>query len=219
MIKGVLLDIDGTLVLSNDAHARSWVAAFAHFDYEIAYYKVRRLIGMGGDKLMPQLVPGLESESENGQQISNYRSKIFLDKYALKLKPAPGSRALIKRLQKDGLKLMIASSAKDKELKSLLQAAHVDDLLREATTSDDVDNSKPDPDIVHAALTKIGLPPQQVLMLGDTPYDLEAVSKAGLALIALRCGGWNDKDLAGALAMYNDPADLLDHYETSPLTE
>lgn len=217
MIQGVLLDIDGTLVLSNDAHTRSWVEAFAKFGYEIAYDDVRRLIGMGADKLFPRLVPSLRSDSERGKRISDYRSKLFLDEYAPKLWPAPGSRALVKRLQADGLKLMIASSAKEQELQSLLKAAQVDDLLQKATTSDDAENSKPDPNIVHAALDKIGLPSEEVVMLGDTPYDLEAASRAGVGLVAVRCGGWKDEDLAGASAIYNNPADILNHYQASPL--
>lgn len=209
MIKGVLLDVDGTLVLSNDAHAQSWVEAFAHFGYEVTFAKVRSLIGMGGDKLIPTLVSQLSSETGVGKEISEVRSQLFLQEYASKLKPAPGSRDLVQKMLRGGLKLMVASSAKEKELDKLLKAAGVDDLLREATTSDDADNSKPDPDIVHAALTKIGLPPEQVIMIGDTPYDIEAAGKAGVRVVAVRCGGWSDKDLEGAVAIYDDPADIM----------
>lgn len=211
--KGVLLDVDGTLVLSNDAHARSWVEAFARFGYEIRYRDVRKFIGMGGDKLIPKLVPSLNSESGTGKDISEFRSELFLQKYGPKLKSAPGSRKLVERMLGAGIRLMVASSASAKTLEALLEAAQVNDLLNKATTSDDADKSKPDPDIVHAALEKIGLPPDQVVMIGDTPYDIEAAGTAGVRLIAVRCGGWKDEDLAGATAIYDDPADVLDNYE------
>lgn len=215
MIKGVLLDVDGTLVLSNDAHAHAWVEALECFGHNIAYGDVRWLVGMGGDKVLPRLVPGLESESEQGKRISQYRTKIFLGKYVPKLKPTPGSRALVEKLKTSGFKLMIASSANKEELGDLLHAAKVDDLLKKATTSTDADSSKPDPDIVHAALKKIGLPAGQVLMIGDTPYDIEAAGKAGVRMVAVRSGGWKDKDLEGAIAIYDHPADIVEHYETS----
>lgn len=215
MIKGVLLDVDGTLVLSNDAHAEAWVKAFTHYGYEIAYDDVRWLVGMGGDKIIPKLVPELDSESGTGKALTAFRTKLFQEQYAPRLQAAPGSRALVEKLRDSGLKLMIASSAKAEELENLLKAAEVDNLLTEATTSGDADNSKPDPDIVHVALDKLGLPSEQVIMIGDTPYDIEAAGRAGVGLIAVRCGGWQDKDLEGAVAIYDYPADLVDKYDTS----
>ena len=216
-MKGILLDIDGTLVMSNDAHAEAWVRAFEHFGFKAAFNAVRPLIGMGGDKLMPEIVPELKSDTDKAAEISKYRSRLFLDEYAAKLVPAPGSRALVQKLKSQGFKLLVATSAKAEELNVLLKAAEVNDLLQQATTSDDADNSKPDPDIVHAALEKIGLPPTEVIMIGDTPYDIEAAGRAGVQLIALRCGGWEDKDLTGALAIYDSPADLLINLARSPI--
>lgn len=216
MVRGALLDIDGTLVLSNDAHTHAWVQAFTHHGYHVRFSQVRPLIGMGGDKLMPQLVPQLDSESGTGKEISEYRSKLFLEKYAPELEPAPGSRQLVMRLRASGLKLVVATSAKEHELGALLKAAGVDDLLHEMTTSSDVEQSKPDPDIVHAALTKISLPPSETIMLGDTPYDIVAANQAGVGIVSVRCGGWQDDDLGGSLAIYDNPADLLAHYEASP---
>ncbi len=219
MIKGVLLDVDGTLVLSNDAHAESWAKAFKKFGYDIEFRAVRSLIGMGSDKLLPKLVPGLDYNSNKAQKMREFRSQLFLEEYAPSLKPTPGSRELILRLKENKLKLIVASSASQNELSTLLKAAKVDDLLTEATTSDQADESKPDPDIIHAALTKLGLLPEQTVMLGDTPYDIEAAGRAGVQLIAVRCGGWKDEDLTGAIAIYDDPADIATHYDTSPFTK
>lgn len=216
MIKGVLLDIDGTLVLSNDAHAHSWVEALAVFGHQVTFENVWCLIGMGGDKLLPKLVPGLASDSDEGKKISSLREDLFLEKYASHLKPTPGSRDLVSRFKDEGLKLVIASSASQATLQTLLRAAQVEDLLQQATTSDEVDNSKPDPDIVHAALNKVGLDPKEVLMIGDTPYDIESAGKAGVRLVAVLSGGWEDHDLKDAVAVYKDPADILANYNTSP---
>ena len=171
---------------------------------------------MGGDKLIPLLVPDLDAEHGTGKEISDYRSNLFLDKYADQLRPAPGSRALIQRLQDAGLELAVASSSKQRELSSLLEAAQVADLLDKATTSDDAESSKPDPDIVRAALDKIHLPAKEVLMIGDTPYDIEAAHRTDVGIIAVRCGGWEDTALSGALTVYDDPQDIVNNFESLP---
>ncbi|MGZ3602000.1 MAG: HAD family hydrolase [Ktedonobacterales bacterium] len=217
-IEGVILDVDGTLVLSNDAHAHAWVEAFAEYGYDIPFERVRPLIGMGGDKLVPALVPDLSISAGVGKQIAERRKQIFLTRYAPTLRPAPGARALVERMRGDGLRLVVGSSAQRDELAVLLRSAQVDDLLDERVTASDVKESKPAPDVVAVALEKISLSPERVIMLGDTPYDIESASKIGVRTVALRCGGFNDSQLAGAIAIYDDPADLLAHYDTSPLS-
>lgn len=215
--KGVLLDVDGTLVLSNDAHAQSWVEAFAAYGYNFAFGQLRPLIGMGGDKIIPMLVPDLEGEVGVGKEISERRKTLVLEKFVSQLKAAKGARKLVKKIQESGFKIAVASSATEQELTALLKAANVEDLIQIATTSSESENSKPDSDIVEAALKKIDLPPNDTVMLGDTPYDIEAGHKAGVGVIAVRCGGFSDTDLQGAIAIYDDPADLLQHYDESPL--
>jgi phosphoglycolate phosphatase-like HAD superfamily hydrolase len=112
--------------------------------------------------------------------------------------------------------LAVASSSKKDELKDLLRVCGADEVIEARTSSDDAENSKPDPDILHAALGQLDLPAGQVIMLGDTPYDVESATRAGVAVVALRCGGWRDADLTGALAVYDSPEDLLAHYASSP---
>ncbi|WAL61372.1 HAD family hydrolase [Thermocoleostomius sinensis] len=218
-LQGVILDIDGTLVLSNDIHAQAWVEAFAAFSYDIAFEQVRPLMGMGGDHVIPLLVPDLNDEDGDGKAIADRRKALILNELGQKIVSANGSRDLVLKLQAEELKLTIASSAKPEELDLLLKAAQVDDLLHEATTSADADESKPAPGIIEAALQKSKFDPNQVVMLGDTPYDIEAAGKAGVRMIAMRCGGFSDDELAGAIAIYNDPADLLQHYDQSPLAQ
>lgn len=214
---GVILDVDGTLVLSNDAHAQAWVDAFGEFGYEVQFERVRPLIGMGGDQVIPRLVPGLTDSEGDGKAISKKRKELIINLYGPRLLPTNGARQLILHLQQAGLRLIIASSATSEELQVLLKSAQVDDLLKEATTSSDAEASKPAPDIVEAALSKLKMEPKQVLMVGDTPYDIESANGAGVGVIALRCGGFDDAALAAAKATYDDPADLLAHYADSPL--
>ena len=131
------------------------------------------------------------------------------------MKPLDGARALVQRIRNDGLAPVIATSAQRDELHVLLKAAEVADLMEEEATSGDAENSKPDPDIVEAAVKKSGLNPGELIMIGDTPYDVEAALRANVPIIAFRSGGWLDSKLAGANAIYDGPADLLANYETS----
>nr|WP_303652532.1 HAD family hydrolase [Paludisphaera mucosa] len=214
--QGVLLDVDGTLVDSNDAHADAWVHAFREHGFDISFDAVRDRIGKGGDKMVIELV-ALDEEDPTAKAIREARSKRFLEELAPKLRGFRQARKLIQRMKDDGLAVAVASSAESKELDTLLAIAEVDDLIDDQTSSDDAENSKPDPDIVIAALQGIDLTAPQVVMLGDTPYDVEAATKAGVAVIAVRSGGWADEDLRGAIAVYDDVADLLAHYDDSPL--
>ncbi len=218
-LQAVILDVDGTLVLSNDAHAKAWVEAFAEFGYDVSFEQVRPLIGMGGDQVVPKLVSELSGDEGEGKAIADRRKELIINKYAPNLPPANGSRQLLLKMLDEGLRLIIASSATSEELSLLLKAAQVDDLLDQATTSSDAESSKPAPDIVEAALKKLNMQPDEVVMLGDTPYDIQSASGAGVGVIAVRCGGFDDADLKEAIAIYNDPADILANYENSPLAK
>ncbi|MDF5709481.1 MAG: HAD family hydrolase [Nostoc sp. S4] len=216
-LEGVILDIDGTLVISNDTHTNTWVEAFAAYDFEVPFEKIRPFMGMGGDQLIPKVVPELNGEEGKGKAIADLRKQLLFDKYIPQITAAKGSRELILKMQKSGLHLVVASSASSEELEIMLKIAQVDDLLTETTTSDDAEASKPAPDIVQAALKKGQMTPDKVVMLGDSPYDIESAGKAGVGVIGLRCGGFSDEQLSGTLAIYDDPQDLLRHYDSSPL--
>jgi HAD superfamily hydrolase (TIGR01509 family) len=213
--KAVILDVDGTLIDSNAAHAAAWVDAVAEFGHRVDFDHVRRLIGMGGDKVLPRIT-GVEKETEEGRRMSERRGEIFREKYLPSLKPFPAARALLERMKADGLSLVVASSASKEDLGALLDRAGVHDLIEEKTSSSDAEESKPDPDIVRAALKSAGVSPREAVMLGDTPYDVESAGRACVACVALRCGGWDADALAGAVAIYDGPADLLRRYDDSP---
>ena len=212
----VLFDIDGTLVDSNDAHAAAWVQAFADFGVTVDPAKVRRCIGMGGDKLMPA-VSGIEEDSSIGKMIAERRGRVFKQQFLPTLAPFDGARALVAAVKARGLAAVAASSASQGDLRALLAVAGVDQLMDDATSSDDAEESKPEPDIIEAALKKAKAKPAEAIMIGDTPYDVEAALRAGVRVIGFRCGGWTDEDLKGAIAVYGGPGDLLTRLGSVPL--
>jgi HAD superfamily hydrolase (TIGR01509 family) len=216
-LRAAILDIDGTLIDTNDAHAHAWVDVCQEFGRPIAFGQVRPLIGMGGDKVLPQLT-GLSEESDEGKRIKERRGEIFRERYLASCRPFPQARELLERMRGEGLALVVATSASKDDMAALLKTIGVEELIEARTSSSDAEESKPDPDIVRAALASADASPAEAVMLGDTPYDVEASGRAGVPCIALRCGGWwKDEDLAGAVAIYDDPADLLARYDESPL--
>lgn len=210
----VLLDIDGTLLDSNDAHARTWVQAMRQHGVEVELEAVRASVGMGGDLLLARLA-GLDHEKGLGKKIAGEHKRLFLAELP-RLRPFPGVRDLLLRMKGGGLRLVVATSAGAGELVPLLEQANVADLVDHATTSSDAEVSKPAPDIIEAALAKGQAAPAEAIMLGDTPYDLEAATRAGVAMVAVRCGGWPFTERDGALAVYDDPAAILADYDRSP---
>lgn len=188
-LRAAILDIDGTLIDTNDAHAHAWVDACAEFGIEVPFGKAREMIGMGGDKVLPALT-GEEEESERGKEIKERRGEIFRERYLASCKPFPAARELLERMRDDGLTLVVATSASKDDMAALLKKIGVADLIEAKTSSSDAEESKPDPDIVQAALDQAEVEPPEAVMLGDTPYDVEAAGRAGVATIALRCGGW-----------------------------
>ncbi len=215
-IRGVILDVDGTLVDSNDAHADAWMEAFADHGLRISRDRIRKLIGMGGDKLLP-LAAGLAASSAEGKAIAERRQEIFKTRYLPHLKPFAGARDLLTRMRQFQITLAVATSAKKEEAGLLLDLCGATDLVSVQVCSDDVARSKPDPDLIAKTRERLAIPAEQVMVLGDTPYDIKAAQRAGIAAVALRCGGWHDRDLAGAIAIYDSPADLLANYDCSPL--
>ena len=214
MLTTILLDLDGTLLDSNDAHASAWTEALHEFDIEIDFQQVRRLIGMGTDQLLPKLI-GVSSESSRGEHMAHRRGEIFRKKYLPNLQPFAGARELVEKMILTGYKLVVATSASKEDLQGILKQIGIDDLIAEATSSDDAENSKPCPDIVIEALKKAKSLPHESILLGDTPYDIKAASRAGVKTVALTCGGWKEIELKDAIAVYKNPLDLLNNFDQS----
>lgn len=212
-LRGIIFDIDGTLIDSVDSHTHAWVAALAEFGYDIPYARIRSLIGMGGDTLLPEVI-GKQKDSPEGEKILKRRDEIFAQRYLDDLQPFPKAHELLARVHSAGLKVIFATSSDPKQADILLQKLGAGMLTDVKTTSGDAKNSKPEPDIILAALRKAHLSPTEVFMVGDTPYDIVAAGKANVRTVAVRCGGWKDGDLKGAAAIYDDPSDLLIHFKS-----
>jgi HAD superfamily hydrolase (TIGR01509 family) len=219
MIEAVIFDIDGTIVDSNEFHVRAWDRAFRHFGKEFPLDELRQQIGKGADQYLPEFLNPGELRTI-GKKIDQYRSELYRNEYLPLVPPFPRVRQLFERIKRDGKRIALASSGKDQELKVYRKVAEIDDLVDCAATSDDADESKPAPDIFEAALEKLGSPsPHKILAVGDTPYDAEAAKKVGVQTIGVLCGGFREAQLrqAGVIALYRDPADLLEQYDESPL--
>ena len=213
-VGAVLFDVDGTLVDTNDLHAAAWQEAFRHFGVELPRRRIRDQVGKGGDNLIPTLLPEDLAEARQ-QEIEDFRSTLFQRDYLPRATPFPGIRPLFERLYADGVKIVLATSAKQAELDFHRGIIGCEDLIFAATSKDDVDRSKPCPDIFAAAFAKVApLEKDQVRVVGDSPWDVKAASNAGLTAVAVLCGGFDPEWLreAGALTLADGPEDLLERY-------
>ena len=218
MIRAVIFDLDGTLVDSNELHVLAWQETFRHFGKEIPVERLRKQIGKGGDQYLPEFLTEAEMR-EFGDQAEEYRGEIFKKKYLSRVKPFPRVRELFERLRSDGKKLALASSGKDAEVEHYQKLLGIAGIVDCMTTADQVLHSKPYADVFIAALNLLSVSPGEAVGVGDTPYDVAAAKKIALPVIGLLCGGFPEQSLrdAGAVAIFRDPADLLERYYQSPL--
>jgi len=219
MLRYVIFDVDGTLLDSVDLHAKSWQETFRHFGKEVPFEAVRKQIGKGGDQLMPVFL-SQEEIARRGEEIEAYRLDLFKREYLPRVRPFPKVRELFERILRDGVRIALASSAKSDEMAEYKRIADIGPLVGVETSSGDADRSKPHPDIFKATLELLAShAPEEVFVVGDSPYDAEAAGKAELRTIGLLCGGFPEEELrrAGCVAIYRDPADLLARYDDSPL--
>ena len=218
MVRGVILDVDGTLVDSNGPHAETWAVAARELGFNVFVEDARKWIGMGSDLLIPKLV-GVSAASEMGRKLKARKSEIFRSEYVRHLEPFAESRRFVEQLLEDGHRVAVASSARAADTEMLLEIADVADLVPDEmrVSGNEISVSKPHPHAVLAAVERLELKPREIVMIGDTPYDIEAAGKAGVDVIALRSGGWSDRDLRGALHIFDDVAELLANYDLTEL--
>jgi len=218
MKKVLLSDIDGTLVDSNSLHAESWRRTFEHFGIEIGLDEAWSQIGKGGDQLIPVFVSAQDRERLE-DNIKRYREDLVKREYMPRMVSFAQARALLERVRKGGMRIVLATSAKDDDLEFYKRLVGMEDLVDEEATSSDAKKSKPEPDIFEAALKKAGAGPEDAVALGDTPYDAEAAGKLGIPTIGLTCGGWKSRDLlsAGCIQVFRDPQHLLAEFAHSAL--
>lgn len=220
MPQAVIFDIDGTLVDSVDLHAEAWVKAFEKFGYSATHDQMRNQIGKGGEFILPDFLSDAEIEKD-GDAITHYRKTYFHENLLQHVKPFPKVTELFQRLKGDGIRIALASSAQPETAEHYEKLLGVTDLIDGLTCKGDVDKAKPDPDIFIAALEKLGgMPATEAIVVGDSPYDAQAANKIKLSTVGVLCGGFSQEVLqdAGCIAIYQDPADLLEHYDQSPLS-
>jgi HAD superfamily hydrolase (TIGR01509 family) len=218
MTKVLLTDIDRTLVDSNSLHAESWRRTFEHFGIEVGLDEAWSQIGKGGDQLIPVFVPAEERERLEGD-IKRYREDLMKREYMPRMVAFRQARSLLGRVRKGGMRIVLATSAKDDDLASYKRLVGMGDLVDEEATSSDAKESKPEADIFAGALKKAGARPEDAVALGDIPYDAEAAGKLGIPTIGLTCGGWKRRDLlgAGCVQVFRDPGHLLAEFAHSVL--
>ncbi|HVG24273.1 MAG TPA: HAD family hydrolase [Thermoanaerobaculia bacterium] len=203
LMQAILLDIDGTLVDSNDKHTDCWVQAFAHFGKEVDWKLIRPQMGKGGDLLVPDTLNAREMRAF-GEPLKKYRGELWKDEYMKSVQPFPGVRESIRAIADRGIKLAFASSSNPDEVEYYVELLGVGDLLEGTTSKEDAQFSKPSPEIFQAALERVKSDPARTIVVGDTPYDILAAHRSALPVVALRCGGFAEELLAKAEFVFDD---------------
>ncbi len=214
MIKAIIFDLDGTLVDSVKYHTQAWVKAFQKYGYDFSFDRLRQQIGKGSEYIIGELLPADEAEKLESD-IAGYRKQYYQDNLLEKVQPFPKVKKLFETIKADGIKIVLASSARRETIAHYKKLLEIEDLIDGATSTDDVAKSKPEPDIFASALEKLGdIKTEEVIVVGDSPYDAMAASKLSLRTIGVLCGGFERETLtqAGCIAIYQDPADLLNNY-------
>lgn len=214
-IRAVLFDVDGTLLDSNDAHAHAWLDVLRGHGRDIPYEHIRSRMGMRDDELVRELA-SVDPDSVEGRTLLERRSAVFRAHYLPDLGPLPGARVLVDRVRSRGLRCVVVTMSGASDILELLRAAAVADLVDMIVTDEDGPITS-GTNLVEHALERLGLSPNEAIFVGDTPYDVAAARGAGVPCIALRSGGCRDRELAGATAIYEGPAELASRLDDSPI--
>lgn len=215
--RGVLFDVDGTLIDSSYLHTVAWWHAFNQAGHDVPMHRIHRLVGMGSEQLIDELLPA-DRDRDQDEAIGAAHGTLFSVDWA-GLTPTLGAAELLRRCAEEGLVVVLASSSNATEVAAMREALDSEDVLTAVTTATDADESKPAPDIFAAALEAGDLLPENAIVVGDARWDVESARKLGLDTVSLLSGGISGTELreAGAVAVYADPQALADDFENSPL--
>jgi HAD superfamily hydrolase (TIGR01509 family) len=208
----VLFDVDGTLVDSNYLHVDAWYRAFREADVDVEAWRIHRSIGMDGSTLLKSLAE--DADDDTRDRLKDLHSRFYKEKARL-LRPLPGARELIQRVDSLGLQVVLATSAPEDELAILREVLACDDLVAAVTSSKDVDTAKPQPDIVDVAMKRAGVDTEHAVFIGDTVWDVEACNRAGVPTLAVLSGGVSRGELenAGAQAVFENTRELCERID------
>jgi HAD superfamily hydrolase (TIGR01509 family) len=212
-----ILDVDGTLVDTNYHHTLAWFRAFCRHGIVLPLWRIHRHIGMGGDQVVAALTDE-RTDQERGDDIRASESDFYFELID-EVRPMKGSRELIEDLRRRGHAVVLASSAKEAEIDHYLDLLDGRELANAWTSSGDVESTKPAPDLVHAALERVDSSADNAVMVGDTPWDVHAASKAGVPTLAVLTGGFAIEELkeSGAAGVFESVAQLSDRLQETPL--
>ena len=216
-LDAIIFDLDGTLVDTNGLHVEAWRRAFERYGHRVHADRIWREVGKGGDQLVPAIL-GKEAEREHGDALRAAWVEAFLrSSRETKIGCLPGALDLVDAAKRRGLRPILATSSRNETFQATVRSCGVNfrELIPEMVSGDDADATKPAPDLVLAAVAKLGLSPAQCAMIGDTPYDAEACRHGGVVCIGVTTGGFDADTLirAGARMAYRDAADLLQHFD------
>lgn len=216
MVRAVLLDIDGTLVDSNYLHVETWARAFSELELEVDGWRIHRCIGMDSSRLLAELLG--EDASRFGDEAKRLHSRYFMEN-GPRLRTFAGARELLRSLDGRGLTVVLSTSAPEDELAMLLQVIDSEAAVAAVTSAKDVEEAKPQPDVVEAALRESGVEATEAIFVGDTVWDVVAAYRAGLGCVGVMSGGISRAELvdAGAVAVYEDAKQLLEQLDDSPI--
>jgi HAD superfamily hydrolase (TIGR01509 family) len=203
----MLIDVDGTLIDSNDKHADCWVEAFAHFGKSVEWNTVRRQIGKGGDLLVPDTLNAREMR-EYGKRLQEYRGELWKQRYMKSVEPLEGAVDAMRELHREGIRLALASSSNPDEVEYYVELLGVGDLLEGTTSKEDAESSKPSPEIFQAAVDRLRCDPARTLAVGDTPYDVLAAHRVPVAVAGVLTGGFARELLAKAEFVFDSIASI-----------
>lgn len=215
--RGVLFDVDGTLVDTTYLHAVTWGETLRQFGHRVPMAVVHRSIGMGSDRLLEHLL-GSDRDADEDDDLITVHLALY-KQYWGRLRPLPGAAELVRACAARGLQVVLASSAGEEELAALRSALGADDAIDVATSSADASSSKPAPDILQAAMDQSGIAAHDAVFVGDAVWDGQAATRAQMTFVGLACGGTSEAELyeADAVEVWRDPADLLNNLDKSAI--